>query len=713
MLARERPERQGTERQVLRPNVAKWGESMKHRLGRIPLAVLCILVFPLGSRASASDLQSALEAAELLRAERRASSVPVTIVSPYYSVAGEDASFLYLMNTIADPVEAEIVARELGGERRFLGRYTVEPTQHTVVPLQDVLAGAGSDFLQGSIEINFLGDFHTLQGWIVLSRGKQLQDWHLSGIGEKLTMETLSFWDTRPYLRAGRALPVYHLTNGGSSTMTITAALGNGQGDSRPATVVRTLPAGHSWTLSPLQVERNLSHGWVRITHDGQPGTLFITGLLEGAEFLGALPLVSPSQLGRLVKQHSMRFPLSRPGGEGMAAPTSNLGIFNPNQASQEVSITVLDQLSGNELARTKRVVGPQAIKSLDVGALLHPGRVDVSEVRVVVEAAEGVVLAAHSLASGGEVVDVSFSPYVKDHENGSYPLPSLSAFDVFTTFVNLSDVPARVLVQLYWEGGTYAFEPIRIPAGASHRIRFAEMAEKQKPDIMGRTIDPDFRHGFLQWTAQTGSRALLARTEAVPKGSRDAFGFNCFGCCSEISVGSLFPASIAFDLSENPLFQATEIIHTCNGTMGPFPADILSLSYFSPISWNGVSISASNYTYQNLSFTARGERVLGTTCASQPTTISGIGPGTVDKCQAQNNPGHDPARSCAEQSSSCTNCYDCCEKQKQVGLCRCAKIGNQPSCKGGIVAACGTCKQVCVGTHIETCTQQTTSCSL
>jgi hypothetical protein len=189
--------------------------------------------------------------------------------------------------------------------------------------------------------------------------------------------------------------------------------------------------------------------------------------------------------------------------------------------------------------------------------------------------------------------------------------------------------------------------------------------------------------------------------------------GFNCFGCCTEFPTGEVIPVSIAFDIGQVPLFQAAEIDHTCQGDIGPNPVDSPSLSYTTPLSWDGVHVSTSDLTYQTLSFTARDVRV-SVTCQEVGTTISGSGPGEVDQCQHDNNPGHDPGKGCNQSpnSGSCSDCYSCCDKQKAVGYCRCDKAGgNVQACKAGVVAACGSCKQLCFGTYDESCTAQVTSC--
>lgn len=105
------------------------------------------------------------------------------------------------------------------------------------------------------------------------------------------------------------------------------------------------------------------------------------------------------------------------------------------------------------------------------------------------------------------------------------------------------------------WNGGEFSFGPIEIMPGAGRRLDIRALAESEYEDLLGRRAPRDFDTAFLQWTAHRGSQELIARTEALPRGGDDRFGFNCFGCCYEMPSGAVSPDSIAFDIGESPSF--------------------------------------------------------------------------------------------------------------------------------------------------------------
>jgi hypothetical protein len=226
-------------------------------------------------------------------------------------------------------------------------------------------------------------------------------------------------------------------------------------------------------------------------------------------------------------------------------------------------------------------------------------------------------------------------------------------------------------------------------------------LAHQGGEDILGRSLSPDYRNGFLQWTTQAGSHELIARTEVRPRGLKDTFGFNCFGCCPENSFGDLVPGGVNFDIGVVPAFEACEYITTCNGVLGPFPATVTSLTYGTPLSWNGFNISSAGLTYQVVSFRAEGEKTDVVHCVQNPKTISDNGDVTVDKCQKDNAPGIDPTKSCAVQKPACADCYDCCEKNRMAAHCRCDKLPaiSRPACKAGADVATQSCRDNCLTT--------------
>lgn len=618
-----------------------------------PAVLLSILLDPMALRAQQSDVPDEIE---LLRAERRAKAHAVAHVIPIYSIAGSDETSLYLLNLFADPLEVDVTAVSAAGTPFPLGRMMVEPTQHTRLELRQALAGAGAEHASGSLRLDLWGDAEMLQAWAVVERGPQAVEIPGTVLGKSTALALTSFWDARP-LRGGiDAEPRFRFVNTGDEPLAVTFSIGHGPGPVQ--TSIRTLAPGAGATVEPLALSPGLRHGFLRAEHQGAAGSLVGAGLLEGRDFLSALPVRPPSEMAR--GYDAIRVPLG--GGS-----ETHVSLFNPADRPRSVDFAVLDAATGAALVERRETVAPLAVSSFDVRKLL--AREATGDIRLHVAAAGPILAAGAALLPTGEAIDLALFGYGKGHPSGSYPLPPLADFEVVHTFLNLSSSPARIVAQISWSGGTYSLEPFDLPAGASRRLDVAQVAAAQLPDLLGRRLDPGYRNGFLQWTTQSGGHDVIARLEARRRGGRDVVGFNCSGCCTKTPRGSIMPSEVSFAAGETVLFQACETIYTCNSVLGPYPASIVSLSSPWPFTWNGTHLSASAGADAEISFTGEGEKLF-TTC--QVAQIETFGFGRGKTCQQTHNPlGYDPRKTCVSQTSSCDACKLCCEALKNQKICQ------------------------------------------
>ncbi len=580
------------------------------------------------------------------RAMRRAAASWQVLASPFYSIADETRSRLLLLNKFGEPLDVEVTALSLEGERFPLGQRTLEPQEHLDLDLAAELATAGHAFLRGSLQVRYLGDAKMVQSWVVVRRGGQVRELELRHVGGGTNSELLSFWDSSLLDRERKITPRYYVHNAAEAAIMISAAFGNSATETVHEEVVA---AGASIVLTP---HPSWSRGWLRLTHDGPPGAAVVEGQLEGADFLASLPVVVSADLRGPGAYDAVRLPLASPAD---AVGRAIVSLFNPNPrgAAQPLALTVLDQRSGSPLLRVEERLGPQEIKSLDLAGLLleQGGLLPTAEVRVAVEGRPGsVVPMALSYGAGAAAIDVPFFPRHKAHASGTYPIPAFRDFESWSTIVNLGRRAARVVGQLSWPGGTYSLEPVHLAPGASFRLDLPSLLRENQPDLLGRTLDPNAEQAFLQWTVLRGSQELIARTEVRPRGSEDVFGFNCFGCCEQIPYGEIIPVSVTFNVGERPLFQACEFVNTCTGTMGPYFADSPTLTYSAPMSWDGVYVSASGPSSQEMKFSSESIKVM-PNCTSVPWPIGDVSPAVAvrvdilavslpdDKIQVRLNP--------------------------------------------------------------------------
>jgi hypothetical protein len=329
-----------------------------------------------------------------------------------------------------------------------------------------------------------------------------------------------------------------------------------------------------------------------------------------------------------------------------------------------------------------------------------HPGLAPDTARLHIQSSTDALQLWAGSLSPSGQLSDLALLARGEAHSNGLYTLPSLAEAEVVNRLINVGDAPANIYGQIFWDGGgTYTLPVITIAPGHAYNLDIQEIANRGQADLLGRTLDPNYTGGYLQWVTRNGSYEMLDRLEIRNRGtiSRDIFGFRYNTCCPNDSVGDLIPGGLTFG-GGSTLFQACEYIQTCSGLQGPYNASILSLSYASPISWNGVNISASAGTSQTVSFTAYGEEIInypGDGCI--PVREDIFDAGDVDACSLFNSNGYDPNKTChggqGALVQTCGTCCLCCRQLYDEQVCKCEGGG---TCLLQALTAFNACKTGC-----------------
>ena len=668
-------------------------------------------------------------------AEQRATASWVRLVSPFYAIDETLNTYLYVVSVFAEPIEIEVIANSRKGDQRSLGSFTLAPTSHRTLSLRELLGDAGEPFQSGSLEVRFWGNVMMIEAWGVLRMGGQYVEWPFSRLGAYSSTTIASFWDTRALGTSVR--PRYYLLNPTDAPVEYSLALGQAQ--RALITETRTLHARESAVLTPRFPATEPTHGWIRIEHGGEPGPLVALGLLTGdlpadrgsEVFLSTLPVYLRDPGGETTDYHALRVPLvvkdqirgglvlrQHPSEDRYAVPTrSVLSLYNASAEKQIVTIAAESFETGAPLAAFERTLEPGEILSLEPTRFLRkqmprPVLAATPEVRLAIRGGTDALRPwAVSLSPAGEVFDIRFLRRGEAHPTGLYALPSLEQFEIVDTLVNVGDDPARIMAQIFWEEGSYSLPPIHIAPGHSYQLDIGEVARLRIPDNLGRTLDPNYRRGYLQWVIQLGSGQILDRMELRRRSGWDVFGFKYNTCCLSRPVGDLIPGSLVLDFGQPASFVASVYIYTCSSIMGPYDAYVTDLNYVSPMSWDAETASANDDTYQIASFEGLGEAVIEDPfdgCIPAYEEYGDEGPVTADPCREEHHPGYDPSQGCQMQSANCSACYACCDKERAVGDCQCS--GNE-ICEQAILATCGTCKQLCFGSHYDTCSAQVTSC--
>jgi len=192
---------------------------------------------------------------------------------------------------------------------------------------------------------------------------------------------------------------------------------------------------------------------------------------------------------------------------------------------------------------------------------------------------------------------------------------------------------------------------------------------------MLGRRLDARYSNAFFKWTVRGDSRSLIGRTEVEPRDSPgDVYGFNCFGCCWQLPSGAIEPNYAEFFPGETMLFQACVYISTCTGPMGPYGADISSMTVPFPFTWDGETIGASSAGYENLGWEGT-EFEVKVSCQEGFRIVRGGGSGDTCKHHLRKNQNPlqtwDPAQTCTSQASSCETCTECCAKIRSWKYCK------------------------------------------
>lgn len=677
---------------------------MRQSVLRLRWILLLVLALPLvqASNSAAAERKATLrqsleiqeqakQAVEQMRADRLAAARPLDMYSPFYSVAGADDTVIYLLNAVAEPVRIELAALNPHGEVLPLGEFEIGVTRHLTLPLRDVIRPAGERFYQGSLRLSLIGDAYTVQAWGVVNRGRQFAEFQFESRYKAPRNDMGALWDAA----ASGGRPVFRLVNVGNASLSYHGQVvghaspidrrPRGQDDDgRPGldrreavsrVLTGTLEPGQSHRLEP-----GATAGFLRIEHDGERGDLRVAGLLEGRHQLSLIPVVRREDWEGTRIHETIRVTWD-PAVEGSALLT----LFNVSDLELEATVQAFDVATGTRLLGWNERIAPGRLVTVSPGSRLAAkfGKVTGRDVRLRVAASgPGLIVTGKSRQGDGTIDDMSLLQPEDAHASGSYPMLPLESHEVFLTLLNLGDEPSDVVAQFYWEGGTYAYGPIRVDAKSSYRLAVDDVVQHGRRDMLGQTLNRDHRHGFLKWSARGGSKALLGRTEARPRGGRDTFGFNCTACCGEVPSGVVVPSSVEFFVGQTPAFQTAVEIDTCNGTMGPFPTSASSFSTPSPFTWNGLAIGASSAAQETTSFFGTEEGTLpGTLCEYRLMPISGLG--SPSSCITLLKKTHHPtafwsnSQACTLQvggepsNTRCSRCQACCGAQKSYRLCR------------------------------------------
>ena len=604
-------------------------------------ALLLVVTLPILLQPSAAQEQEVAELNQQLftrsvveamteahRRSHRDNFHPVSLFLPYYSIAPGVETSVSVLNRFSDSLVVTLTAFSTAGEAHSPIDLQIAEGSQASVSLSAVLSDAGSEFEDGSVRIDSLGEETLLSAWAVVQTESQATEIPLIDPRKVQSTRAQSFWDTRSFEKTGKIEPVYALLNTSDSVLEYSATTSE---EGRETTYEGKLQPQAVDLLSPEV--GNDATGSITFEHDGLPGDLITIGLLQGESLLSPLPVFDP-KASASTEYHSVTMPLRSY--DSLGNPVSMRALvsaFNSSHEHQEASVVVFDPATGEKLAGYDGILEPGGVSTLDIVELLAATNIVIAADNVRVSVTHSgdpgsVLLSACSVGADHHVVHVPLMGVGSAHNNGMVPLPGLGDHRVVTTLTNLGSESASVVAQIDWEGESYALPSITVEPGASHRIDIADLAENGAPDLWGRLLDPEYENAVLRWSSRAGSLALIVRTEADILGGGH-FGFQGPGCCYEAPYGEILPPSPVFEVGESIAFQASEFRASCSGTMGPFAAEVPSLHHESNFNWTGNILSATSPGEGQFHFTAI-SYAIDSTCFPHYAEYGGLGDGTA-----------------------------------------------------------------------------------
>jgi len=580
------------------------------------LSTLGVLTLSLTARAQDSTREEVAGAMDALRASRMAQARDVLKTSPYFSIAEGDTELL-LLNRFGAPLTVAIsVHAEQGGPWTTVGIVVVDPRATTPFSLASALGGTRLDFTSGSVAIRYQGDADMIQAWAVAHHGDEVAEVPLEVPGRS---GGTTLWDLAAFPARSDPRAELLVTNTGQRADQVTVEVTNASGET--ITTQRQIPA----------------YGRVALELSRQEGAGFATWRYEGGGSLVALAEVRSSET-------FSPLPIWASGGGELSFEAPNVRLFSERLDHElyprDLTLLVLNRakeprqalvellsLDGTVVYSETLVLPHHVLRRVDTVPLLRTAQSSGSKFLRLRLTVDGTGVLPHGLVSdqGHNPVELAFFSNLDAHASGGYPIPDTNRYDVATTIVNVGAEASHVVGQLAWSSGEWTVGPFVIDPGAAHRLAFDDLLAAKRADLLGRVPESALRDAVFQWTVQAGGRELIARTEARERYSNDRFGFNCFGCCPEMTWGELIPGAATFPAGGSAALEASQFISSCSFTVGPIRSIGPTLTYTAPLSWNGITVSSQAPTQQVVRFTEE-VQVQGLQCLPRTRTISDFG---------------------------------------------------------------------------------------
>lgn len=230
----------------------------------------------------------------------------------------------------------------------------------------------------------------------------------------------------------------------------------------------------------------------------------------------------------------------------------------------------------GNPVELPTILLGPRQIADVDLRPLTEAAttRSDLASVSVQVlsSGAPGSLIGA--LYGTDKIRRVSYDVPLRDsghirNSTGSYPWRVDDDYTTIVNITNISEHPAKFIVDIRYPSGHYVIPTRELPVGGTATFDLRKIVSEQKPDNQGNVIPLSTTGGQFHWSlfASPPSSHFIGRSEVVSASKHVSSSYSCPGCCPESGpFASIIPPEEPVFVGGIAQVNTTGTMSDCNG---------------------------------------------------------------------------------------------------------------------------------------------------
>jgi hypothetical protein len=507
------------------------------------------------------------------------------LTATYYTLNDNVTATLMLNNKGPAPILANPTFYSLAGTRLPLAPIAVPAASYIEIDMRQLLANAGDEFREGSVNIAYQGGDKQLGAQVRLIDSLHQLIWaeQMVYTSKFVSSRLENVWwlpsqDTRTRLV---------ISNTSSVILTATLSVdGTSPAQSDPTQI--TL---NPWETRVLDIMRDLVgdpngnllvKGGISISHSGTPGSLlarmFIAKPSHG--YSASLSFVDPSGSAS-----------SKWNGNGLrlrnldgTALNSVLVARNTSNQTARVRGRILYTNPNSEIGTVlipATQIAAHSTKTVNLGTLITnagvPSTVKYAGVELEYDTAPGTVITSVLSVSpdGNNVFQVPMSdPQKLPSSAGGFPWKADGDFRTLVYIKNETDSARRFIAYLTYNGGQYATGIKELRAGETTAIDFRDLRDNQTPDATDRLIPLDVDRGQIAWSVVgVEDKVLSGRSEQISLSQGIASTYACHnGCPNSYYDGWVDPIQVETEVgTETQLIAVEQDVNGYGQPLAPY----------------------------------------------------------------------------------------------------------------------------------------------